>query len=99
MVTYFQMVIFMSKITTKFEMVIFMSKTTTKFEIVIFVSKMTKSAHFLPIRENDKMGKLTQIYLKEIVRLHGVPKSIISDRDSRFTSRFWQSLQIGRAHV
>ena len=39
------------------------------------------------------MEKLTRVYLKEIVRLHGVPNSIISDRDSRFTSRFWQSLQ------
>ena len=39
------------------------------------------------------MEKLTQIYIQEIVRLHGVPMSIISDRDSRFTSRFWQSLQ------
>ena len=61
--------------------------------IWVIVDRLTKSAHFLPIREKDKMGKLTQIYLKEIVRLHGVPKSIISDRDSRFTSRFWQSLQ------
>ena len=39
------------------------------------------------------MEKLTRVYLKEIVRLHGVPNSIISDRDSRITSRFWQSLQ------
>ena len=45
------------------------------------------------IKETDKMEKLTRTYLKEIVRLHGVPISIISDRDSRFTSRFWQSLQ------
>ena len=45
------------------------------------------------IKETDKMEKLTRTYLKEIVRLHGVPVSIISDRDSRFTSKFWQSLQ------
>src|SRR6187200_2940198 len=55
--------------------------------------ELTKSAKFLPIKETDKMEKLTRTYLKEIVRLHGVPISIISDRDSRFTSRFWQSLQ------
>ncbi|KAL4564653.1 hypothetical protein LXL04_028721 [Taraxacum kok-saghyz] len=61
--------------------------------IWVVVDRLTKSAHFLPIKETDKMEKLTRTYLKEIVRLHGVPISIISDRDSRFTSRFWQTLQ------
>ncbi|KAI3510702.1 hypothetical protein L1887_17835 [Cichorium endivia] len=61
--------------------------------IWVIVDRLTKSAHFLPIKETDKMEKMTKIYLKEIVRMHGVPMSIISDRDSRFTSRFSQSLQ------
>ncbi|KAL4590367.1 hypothetical protein LXL04_003296 [Taraxacum kok-saghyz] len=61
--------------------------------IWVVVDRLTKSAHFLSIKETDKMEKLTRTYLKEIVRLHGVPVSIISDRDNRFTSRFWQSLQ------
>ncbi len=61
--------------------------------IWVIVDRLTKSAHFLPIKETDKMEKLAKTYIKEIVRLHGVPISIISDRDSRFTSRFWQSLQ------
>jgi len=39
------------------------------------------------------MAKLAQLYIKDIVRLHGVPSSIVSDRDPRFTSRFWQTLQ------
>ena len=52
----------------------------------------TKSAHFLPIREDYKMDKLAHIYIDEIVTRHGVPISIISDRDSRFTSQVWQSL-------
>ena len=54
---------------------------------------MTKSAHFLAIRETDKMEVLAKLYIKEIVSRHGVPVSIISDRDSRFTSRFWQAMQ------
>ncbi|KAJ9563826.1 hypothetical protein OSB04_008986 [Centaurea solstitialis] len=61
--------------------------------IWVIVDRLTKSAHFLPIREDYKMDKLARIYIKEIVTRHGVPISIISDRDSRFTSRFWQSLQ------
>nr|GEX05423.1 reverse transcriptase domain-containing protein [Tanacetum cinerariifolium] len=52
---------------------------------------LTKSAHFIPTKETDSMETLTRI--KEIVSQHGVPISIISDRDSHFTSRFWQSMQ------
>ncbi|KAK1424185.1 hypothetical protein QVD17_19506 [Tagetes erecta] len=60
--------------------------------IWVIVDRLTKSAHFLPIRESYKVGKLSKIYLKEVVSRHGVPVSIISDRDSRFTSRFWRAL-------
>ena len=61
--------------------------------IWVIVDRLTKSTHFLPIKESYKMERLTRIYIKEIVRLHGVPIPIISDGDSRFMSRFWQSLQ------
>ncbi|GJW19459.1 putative reverse transcriptase domain-containing protein [Tanacetum coccineum] len=61
--------------------------------IWVIVDRLTKSAHFLPMREDYKMERLARLYLNEIVARHGVPISIISDRDSRFTSRFWQSLQ------
>ncbi|GKA75893.1 reverse transcriptase domain-containing protein [Tanacetum coccineum] len=61
--------------------------------IWVIVDRLTKSAHFLPTKKTDTMEKLTQLYLKEIVCRHGVPISIISDRDSHFTSRFWRSLQ------
>ena len=54
---------------------------------------MTKSAHFLPVNVEDSLEKLAQLYVDEIVRLHGVPISIVSDRDPRFTSKFWPSLQ------
>ncbi|GJR00902.1 reverse transcriptase domain-containing protein [Tanacetum coccineum] len=59
----------------------------------VIVDRLTKSAHFLPMKETELMDRLTRLYLKEVVLRHGVPVSIISDRDSRFTSHFWQSLQ------
>nr|GFA19603.1 DNA/RNA polymerases superfamily protein [Tanacetum cinerariifolium] len=61
--------------------------------IWVIVDRLTKSAHFLPVKTTNSMEKLTQLYLKEVVYRHGVPISIISDRDSKFTSRFWRSLQ------
>ncbi|GJS73914.1 putative reverse transcriptase domain-containing protein, partial [Tanacetum coccineum] len=61
--------------------------------IWVIVYRLTKSGHFLPMREDYKMDRLARLYLNEIVARHGVPISIISDRDSRFTSRFWQSMQ------
>ncbi|GJX53023.1 putative reverse transcriptase domain-containing protein [Tanacetum coccineum] len=61
--------------------------------IWVIVDRLTKSAHFIPTRETDSMETLTRLYIKEIVSWHGVPISIISDRDNHFTSRFWQSLQ------
>ncbi|KAD5318397.1 hypothetical protein E3N88_18343 [Mikania micrantha] len=57
------------------------------------IDRLTKSAHFLPIRENYKMEKLARLYVNEIIVRHHVPLSIISDQDSRFTSQFWKSLQ------
>ncbi|GJU37901.1 putative reverse transcriptase domain-containing protein [Tanacetum coccineum] len=58
--------------------------------IWVIVDRLTKSAHFLPMCEDYKMERLARLYLNEIVARHGVPISIISDRDSRFTSRFWR---------
>ncbi|GJY56798.1 putative reverse transcriptase domain-containing protein [Tanacetum coccineum] len=60
--------------------------------IWVIVDRLTKSAHFLPMREDDTLEKLTRQYLKEVVSRHGVPVSIISDRDGKFTSHFWKSL-------
>ncbi|GJW60688.1 reverse transcriptase domain-containing protein [Tanacetum coccineum] len=57
--------------------------------IWVIVDQLTKSAHFLPMKKTDGMEKLTQLYLKGIVCRHGVPISIISDKDSKFTYAFW----------
>ncbi|KAI3808244.1 hypothetical protein L1987_24193 [Smallanthus sonchifolius] len=58
--------------------------------IWVIVNRLTKSAHFLPIRETSSSEKLAEIFIKEIVSRHGMPLSIVSDRDTRFTSRFWK---------
>nr|GEX25803.1 putative reverse transcriptase domain-containing protein [Tanacetum cinerariifolium] len=68
-------------------------KTATGQDTIwVIVDRLTKSAHFLPMKEDDTLEKLTRQYLKEVVLRHGVPVSIISDRDGRFTSHFWKSL-------
>ncbi|GJZ11105.1 putative reverse transcriptase domain-containing protein [Tanacetum coccineum] len=54
--------------------------------------RLTKSAHFLPMREDETLEKLTRQYLKEVVSKHGVPVLIIYDHDGKFTSHFWKSL-------
>ena len=56
--------------------------------IWVIVDRLTKSAHFLPVQISSPMEKLAQLYVDEIVRLHGVPKSIISDRDQRYRSGY-----------
>ena len=61
--------------------------------IWVIVDRLTKSAHFLPVNVEDSLEKLAQLYVDEIVRFRGVPVSIVSDRDPRFTSKFWPSLQ------
>ncbi|KAE8664337.1 hypothetical protein F3Y22_tig00112800pilonHSYRG00034 [Hibiscus syriacus] len=60
--------------------------------IWVIVDRLTKSAHFIPVRTDFSMDKYVELYIREIIRLHGVPISIVSDRDPRFTSRFWKSL-------
>nr|GEZ72090.1 putative reverse transcriptase domain-containing protein [Tanacetum cinerariifolium] len=67
-----------------------------KRDIAEYVSKCltcSKSAHFLPIREDYKTKKLARIYINKIVARHGVPVSMISDHDGRFTSHLWRALQ------
>ena len=54
----------------------------------VVVDRLTKSVHFLPVRTDYLLDKLVELYIKKIVRLHGIPISIISNQDPRFTSRF-----------
>ncbi|GJR56090.1 reverse transcriptase domain-containing protein [Tanacetum coccineum] len=60
---------------------------------LVIVDLLTKSTHFLPLRKDYKMDRLSILYLNELVSRHGVPISSILDHDYRFTSRFWKSMQ------
>ncbi|GKD30047.1 putative reverse transcriptase domain-containing protein, partial [Tanacetum coccineum] len=74
-------------------------KTATGQDTIwVIINHLTKSTHLLPMREDDTLEKLTRQYLKEVVSRHGVPVSIISDRDGKFTSHFWKSLHKALAH-
>ena len=71
-----------------------LSKTARLHDSVwVIVDRYTKSAHFLPVRSTYTVDQYTELYVREIVQVHGTPRSIVSDRDPTFTSKFWESLQ------
>ena len=75
------------------DFVVGLPKTLKQHDAIwVIGDRFSKSAHFLPVRMTYSMDQLAELYVQEIVRLHGVPVSIISDRDARFTSKFWESL-------
>jgi hypothetical protein len=63
--------------------------------IMVVVDKLSKSAHFIPVKSTCKAIDIAQVFMKEIFKLHGMPKEIVSDRDTKFTSNFWKSLMVG----
>ena len=76
------------------DFVVGLPRTQAGFDAIwMIVDRLTKSAHFLSIRTKFSLDRLAELYINEIVRLHGVPASIVSDQDPRFTSRFWSKLQ------
>jgi len=68
--------------------------TTRRLDsLFVAVDTLTKSAHFFPMRTTYQAPNIAIVFISDIVRLHGVPKRIISDRGSVFTRRFWTSFQ------
>ena len=75
------------------DFVIGLPRTQKGFNSIwVIVDRLTKSAHFLSVKTTYSMNQYAEEYIAEIVRLHGVPVSILSDRDPKFTSEFWKSL-------
>jgi hypothetical protein len=60
--------------------------------IMVVVDKLTKATHFIPVKTTHKETNIADIYMKEVARIHGVPKAIVSDIDPKFTSNFWKGL-------
>jgi hypothetical protein len=70
-------------------------KSTKKNDaIMVVVDKLSKSAHFIPVKSTCEAIDISNIFMKEIFRLHGMPKEIVSDKDTKFTSNFWKSLMV-----
>ena len=75
------------------DFVVGLPKIMGKYDSIwVIVDRLTKSAHFIPVKVTYNAEKLAKIYIFEIVRLHGVPLSILSDRGTQFTSKFWKTL-------
>ena len=73
--------------------VVGLPKTMNEYDSIwVIVDRLTKSAHFIPVKVTYNAEKLAKLYISEVVRLHGVPFSIISDRGTQFTSKFWKTL-------
>jgi hypothetical protein len=60
--------------------------------IMVVVEKLTKATHFIPLKTTHRVANVADIFLKEVARLHKIPKTIVSDRDPKFTSNFWKGL-------
>lgn len=76
------------------DFIVGLPKTSQGYDSIwVIVDRLTKSAHFLPVRTSYTYKDYAELYLSRIVCLHGVPKTIVSDRGTQFTSRFWHSLQ------
>ena len=68
-------------------------RTTRQHDsIMVVVDTLSKDGHFIPVRSTHKVANLEDNYMKEIARLYHIPKTIISDRDSKFTSNSWRGL-------
>jgi transposase InsO family protein len=67
--------------------------TQTRYDSIwVIVNQLTKVAHFIPVKTTYSGPQLAELYMSRIVCLHGVPKKIVSDRGTHFTSRFWERL-------
>jgi hypothetical protein len=76
------------------DFIVGLPNTSQKHDSIwVIIDQLTKTAHFLPVHTTYNAKKYAEIYLDQIIRLHGVPKTIISDRGAQFIAHFWEQLQ------
>jgi hypothetical protein len=73
----------------------FPKSTRQNDAIMVVVDKFSKSTHFIPVKSTCKAIDIANIFMKDIFILHGMPREIVSDRNTRFTASFWKSLMVG----
>ena len=75
------------------DFIIGLPRTRSKYDSIwVVVDRLTKVAHFIPVKTTYMSAKLAKIYMSRIVCLHGIPRTIVSDRGTQFTSKFWHQL-------
>jgi hypothetical protein len=75
------------------DFIVVLPRTRAAYDSIwVVVDCLNKSAHFIPVKTNYSSAVLAELYMSQIVCLHGVPKKIVSDRGTQFTSHFWQQL-------
>ena len=63
--------------------------------IMVVVERLTKVAHFIIVKYTNSASEIAQVFIRKIVRLHNIPKNIVLDRDTKFTSRIWKEFFAG----
>jgi hypothetical protein len=80
-----------------FDFIVKLPKTSRGNDsICVFVDKLSKLVHFVACKEEVSAKKFAELYVDHVFRLHGLSREFITDRDPRFTSAFWQEVDVGR---
>jgi hypothetical protein len=75
------------------DFIVGLPSTQARYDSIwVIVDRLTKVAHFIPVKTTYSGATLTKLYMSQTVYLHGVPKKIVTDRGSQFTSKFWEKL-------
>ena len=79
--------------TVSIDLIIGLHRTKYQHDsVMVVVDTLKKAAHFIPVKSTFGTTQVADVFLKEVVRLHGIPKMIVSDRDAKFTAAFWKGL-------